>query len=438
MSKSQNSLPHIHWFRSAAPYINAHRGKTFVICFTGEAVQSTEFSAMVNDIALLHSLGIRLVLVHGARPQIDQRLNEHGLVPQYADDLRITDDAALPLIKQAIGETRLEIEARLSMGLINTPMAGSQLRTASGNYVIAKPYGVRNGIDFCHTGEIRRIDHEAISNLLDNGYIVLLSPLGYSSTGEVFNLRYEDIAQATAASLCADKLVLLLEDHALHKNRQPLRQLTLKEVQQLVSQAKQDVRTQYYLQLASQACQAGVARVHLLNRKQDGVMLQEFFTRDGVGTLVTNEKYEELRNASIQDVGGILELIQPLEADGILVRRSREQLELEINRFTVIERDGMIIGCAALYPYIEEKMGELACIVVHADYAGAERGKALFMALESHAQQLGLKQLFALTTHTAHWFREHGFVPTDIQALPMKKRALYNYQRNSKVLLKTL
>lgn len=439
-TKDKGINQHIHWFRNAAPYINAHRGRTFVLLFGGEIAADVRFADLVHDFALLQSLGIKLVLVHGARPQIDAALQQRGIKTPFARDLRVTDSSALPVVTEAVGRLRIEIEARLSMGLINTPMSGSQIRVTSGNFVVAKPVGIHDGIDFCHTGDIRKIDHSAVRVLLDAGHIVLLSPLGYSSTGEVFNLRAEDVATATAAALNADKLILMVSGTGLTDGaKKPVKQLTLPQAEALLHGHRQLTEPlQRNLQSAITACRQGVSRVHLISHDLDGSLLQELYTRDGAGTLITGGKYEDMRNAQIEDVGGILELIKPLEENGALVRRSREQLELEIDRFMLIERDGMIIGCSALYPYPEEKMGELACIAVHPEYDNNGRGSELLEAMQQRARQLGLKRLFVLTTQTTHWFRERGFAEADIDTLPMKRRQLYNYQRNSKVLFKAV
>jgi amino-acid N-acetyltransferase len=433
-------LSHINWFRNAAPYINAHRGRTFVVAFGGEAVQDAGFARLIHDIAMLQSLGVRLVLVHGTRPQIEQRLRARGLAFHYAAGLRVTDADALQEVKEAAGCLRVEIEAQLSMGLANTPMSGARIRVASGNHVIAKPLGVRDGVDYQHTGEVRRIDAEGIRRHLENGEVVLLSPLGYSPTGEVFNLSAEDVATATAIALKADKLIFLTEEPGLRDGRRrPISQMTAEQARTWLNRRRgPPSETAQHLTSAIHACRHGVDRVHLVERAVDGALLLELYTRDGVGTLITGETYERLRRATIDDVGGILELIQPLEADGVLVRRSREQLELEIDRFSVIERDGVVLGCSAFYPFPEESVGELACLAIHPQYRTANRGDRLLEFVEAEARTLDIARLFVLTTRTAHWFRERGFEPGDIKALPLRRRELYNYQRNSKVFIKAL
>jgi amino-acid N-acetyltransferase len=432
-------LPETQWFRNAAPYIHAHRGRTFVIAFTGDAVQGSKFPYFIHDIALLASLGIRLVLVPGARPQIEAALAQRGLSLRYVNGLRVTDDKALPCVKEAVGAVRVEIEALLSMGLPNSPMAGAQIRVASGNFITARPLGVREGIDYRYTGEVRKIDIEAIRQRLDNGAIVLLSPLGYSPTGEVFNLSAEEVATASAIALGADKLIFVSADLPATDSSLLPQELTPAEAEQLLgSTSELPDELAYHLQSAIYACRSRVPRVHIIDQRLDGALLMELFRRDGVGILVTATAFEDTRGATIEDVGGILELIAPLEERGLLVRRSRERLEMEIHHFMVMERDGTIIACAALYPFPEEKIGELACLVVHPDYRQSGRATVLLSIIEKAAKQQGLNYLCVLTTQTAHWFQERGFDPANLEILPENKRALYNYQRNSKVLVKRL
>ncbi|MCU7934350.1 MAG: amino-acid N-acetyltransferase [Candidatus Thiodiazotropha sp. (ex Dulcina madagascariensis)] len=442
MTKPTTKLPDsfVDWFRGSSPYIHAHRGCTFVIAFGGEAVADERFANLVHDIALLHGLGIRLVLVHGARPQIEDRLQTRGVETLFVNGLRITDDAALRCVKEAAGSARVEIEALLSMGLANSPMAGARIRAASGNFVTARPIGVRDGIDYCHTGEVRRVDAVGLEQRLGAGAIAIIPPLGYSPTGEVFNLSAADVAASVAIALGAEKLICLVEAKGLTDSRNRLiPNIVPKEVDALLNRRKQlPTDLVQHLRAAVSACRSGVRRIHLIDRQLDGALLKELFTRDGIGTLITAEPYEETRTARIDDVGGLLGLIEPLEEKGVLVRRSRELLETEINCFTLMERDGMAIACAALYPYPRESMAELACVVVHPDYRRDDRGDRLLTHMESLARQQGIHRLFILTTQTAHWFRERGFVQTGLKDLPMRKRELYNYRRNAKVFIKPL
>ena len=439
MNKHDDNPRFVDWLRQSSPYIHAHRGRTFVVAFGGEAVADAGFANLVHDLALLHGLGIRLVLVHGARPQIEERLKLRRAEITVVNGLRVTDAAALGCVKEAAGAVRVEIEALLSMGLANSPMAGARIRVASGNYVTAKPLGVIDGIDYGLTGEVRRVDAEAIRSRLDAGAIALVPPLGYSPTGEVFNLSAADVARATASALGADKLILLTDDKVSDGRGRLIDSMVPRDVDQLLARRKRlSDREQRVLRNAAAACRAGVKRVHILARQQDGGLLIELFTRDGAGTLVTAEPYETTRTATIDDVGGVLELIAPLESAGVLVPRPREILETEIERFTVVERDGAVIGCAALYPFEAEAMGELACVAVHPAYRGSGRGDALLEHMEGTARAQGLQRLFVLTTRTAHWFRERGFEPAPLDILPRRKRDLYNWRRSSKAFVKAV
>ena len=429
----------VSWFRSSSPYIHAHRGKTFVIVFEGEAIESSGFTDLVHDIALLQGLGIKLVLVHGARPQIETNLKQKGLVSEFSDGLRVTDEKMLAGVKEAAGSVRLQIEALLSQGLANSPMAGTRIRVASGNFVMAKPIGVLDGIDYAHTGEVRRVDSVAINQQLENENIVLISPLGYSPTGEIFNLAANDVGASVATALNADKLIYLTEQKDLKAGRQKNNHLTPAAMENFIRRRKKlSEKTIHCLNNAADACRSGVKRAHMVPRHIDGGLLKELFTRDGTGFLVTAEAYEKIRPAGIDDVTGIIELLSPLEEKGILVKRSRDLLETEIGNFVVVERDGMIIGCAALYQYPKNNAAELACIVIHPDYQSDGKGDMLLAHMENLASNIGLESVFILTTQTMHWFQERGFKRTDISILPKQKRNLYNYQRNSKVAVKTL
>ncbi len=439
MTNNNSNQAFVDWFRDSSPYIHAFRGRTFVVVFGGEIIAEQKFLPLAHDIALLNSLGIRLVLVHGTRPQIEEQLALHNSALKFINGQRITDDLALTCVKQAAGTVRLEIEAMLSMGLASSPMAGAQIRVTSGNFVTAKPTGIINGIDYQHTGQVRRIDHQAISAHLDQDALVLLSPIGYSPTGEAFNLTAIEIAAETAIALHADKLICLTERPGpADMEGILLQQLTLNEARELL--ATQHLSTDFasVMHQLTYACKLGVRRAHMVDRHIDGALLLELFSRDGIGTMITTDIYEGTRQATIDDIGGILELITPLEQHGILVRRSRERLEIEIDEYTVVERDGKIIACAALHPYLDDHVGELACLVVHPDYWRAGYGESLLKYIENRAREQAIRQLFVLTTHAAHWFLERRFETATLGQLPIEKQSIYNYQRNSKVFVKEL
>jgi amino-acid N-acetyltransferase len=430
----------IDWFQSVAPYIHAFRGKIFVIGFGGEVVADGRFFDLTHDLNLLAALGVQLVLVHGARPQIETRLKELGHKSRFHDGLRVTDDVALGVAKEASGRLRVEIEALLSMGLPNSPMAGADIRVASGNFITAKPIGVLSGTDLMHTGEVRKVDATAIRRRLADNELVLLSPLGYSPTGEVFNVALEDVAASTAMALGAEKLIFMMDTPGVTGRRSELlREITVKQAKARIARAgaaHTDVGV--YLPAAVRACEGGVKRAHLISGHIDDALLLELFTHKGVGTLLTPDPIETLRSARPDDIGGILQLIEPLEAEGTLVKRNRSLLESEINRFIVLEHDRMVIACAALYPFPEERAGELAGLAVRGDFRNQGAGERLVQEIENRARRMKLKKLVVLTTRAEQWFVERGFIESDVDALPAPKRELYNYRRRSVVLVKRL
>jgi amino-acid N-acetyltransferase len=323
------------------------------------------------------------------------------------------------------------------MGLPNSPMAGADIRVASGNFITAKPLGVLNGVDYMHTGEVRKIDASAINKRLQDNELVLLSPVGYSPTGEVFNLALEDVAGSTAIALGAEKMIFIMDAVGVTGKRgELLRELTVQQAHQRIARGATTGDARFYLPWAVRACQQGVKRVHLISGHIDDALLLELFTHKGVGTLITPDPIETLRTARLSDIGGILALIEPLEGDGTLVKRSRSLLEREINRFVIVEHDGIVVACAALYPFADERAGELACLAVRPDFRNQGAGDRLLSDVEARARRLKLKRLFVLTTRAEHWFVERGFTETGIEDLPAPKRALYNFQRRSVVLVK--
>lgn len=429
----------LHGFRHSSPYINAHRGRTVVLTLGGEAIADPNFINIIHDITLLSSLGVRLVVSFGARPQIQQRLEAAGETSQVVQGLRVTTEKQLPLVLEAIGALRAHLESQLSMGLVNSPMHNARIRVSGGNFVTAKPVGVLAGVDYGYTGRVRRVDVNGIESLLALSHIVLLPPQGYSPTGDAFNLSHEEVGSQVAAALQAEKLIIYTPHAGVLNNEGKLiRELSVQQARQKLQDPALPLQDIERLRAACEACVKGVSRTHIISFADDGALLEELFTRDGAGTLVSGDTYEQIRPARAEDIGGILELIEPLEAQGILVRRSRELLETEVDRFVVAERDGTIVGCAALYPYPEEQAGELSCFAVDSAYRRGGRGDEILAMVEQLAVTQGIQRLFVLTTQTEHWFRERGFQPSTVQALPGPKLAVYNPKRNSKVFVKAL
>ena len=437
---SKHPTDFTQWFRAAAPYIHSHRGKTFVLHCGGELVSHPVFPGLVHDIALLNSLGVCIVLVYGTRPQIESALKKRGIKPHLVAGLRVTDAETLTVVKEVAGYMSIDIESFFSMGLPNTPMAQARVKITSGNFIVAKPIGIINGTDLRFTGTVRRIDSDLIRNNLQNHEIVLVPPVGYSPTGEVFNLSSVELAQQIAVGLQADKLLFLMTEPGFHDDHgQLIQHLTQEEAEKLLH-GKDLTDGSPYLQLHAGllASKKQVERVHFIDQSKDGGLMQELFSLDGVGTMLTAAPYDELRKATIDDIGGILELIQPLEDSGKLVRRSREKLEPEINDYFVIIRDNAVIGCAAMHVYEEETYAELACLVVDEQHQKMTKGRELLNAIEQSAREQGISRLFTLTTQALHWFIEQGFEEASIDDLPVQKKQLYNYQRNSKVFTKNI
>lgn len=434
--------PLANWFRQSAPYMNAHRDKTMVLMLGGEAIAHANFINIVNDIALLNILGIRIVLVFGARPQINQILNDNGCETQFHKQQRITTDDAFPFIKQAIGQLQHDITAAFSMGLVNTQMHGIKINVVSGNFITAQPMGVHDGIDFCHTGRVRRIDVDALQYQLKQNAITVIPPLGYSVTGESFSLSAEEVATKVAIKLDAHKMIgFCSEKGVLDQRGNLVTEMFANQARERLSELEIEgginSGTAAYLRAAIKSSKAGIPRCHLVSYKEDGSLLQELFSRDGAGTQIVVESAEQTRTADIQDIAGITSLIQPLIEQGMLVDRSKEQLLKDISHYTVVERDGTIIGCASLYCFAGN-IAEMASVATHPEYRRSSRGDLLVKEIERQAKNQGIKQLFVLTTHSIHWFRERGFNPVDLEQLPIEKQALYNLQRKSKILMKTL
>ncbi len=433
-----NNLNFVEWLRAVAPYIHAFRGKTFVVAFPGELVRAGALPVLAHDLSLIHALGIKVVIVHGSRPQIEEQLKLRKIVSTYYKGKRLTDQIALECVKEASGELRLDIEAAFSQGLPNTPMANSAIRLISGNFVTARPIGILNGIDYEHTGIAHKIAFASIHSILNNGELILLSPLGYSATGEVFNLTMEDVALKTAISLKADKLIFLTENKILtNESNIEIREIFSNKASE-ISNLPIPPESRLYFDSAINASKEGVKRSHIIPFNVDGSLLLEIFTHSGIGTMITSENLESLRDATTDDVPSILRLIEPLEIDGTLVKRGRELIEREAENFSVIEHDGVIFGCAALYPFPKEKMFELACLTVNPKSQGQGEGERLLKHLENKGRKLGYKKIFVLTTRATHWFLKRGFINAVFDELPQNRQNMYNWQRKSQVLIKKL
>ncbi|MEW6693478.1 MAG: amino-acid N-acetyltransferase [Pseudomonadota bacterium] len=439
----------VPWFRSVAPYIHKFRNQTFVVGVPGEAIAAGKLPNLVQDLALIQSMGVRIVLVHGFRPQVNEQLRAKGHEARYHNGIRITDPVTLDCAQEAAGQLRYEIEAAFSMGLPNTPMAGATVRVISGNFITARPVGIVDGIDFQHSGLVRKVDAVGIVRALDMGALVLLSPFGFSPTGEAFNLSMEEVATSVAVALQADKLIFVTEIPGIRvrpfdppTDDNPIdTELPLADAERILADGpppQHPTDPGFYLQYCVRACKGGVERSHIIPFAVDGSLLLEVYVHDGIGTMVVDEKLESLREATADDVGGILQLIEPFEKDGTLVKRSRTEIERDIANYTIIEHDGVIFGCAALYPYPEARTGEMASLTVSPQAQGQGDGEKLLKRIEQRARLMGLESIFVLTTRTMHWFLKRGFQPVSPDWLPEARKRKYNWDRRSQVLVKRL
>lgn len=434
-----DSSRYARWFRASTPYISKHQGKTFVVMLGGDAVAHDNLVNIIHDLALLSVLGVRVVLVHGARPQIDAALDAAGVESRHVRHRRITDGAAIDIVRATVGTVRSAIEGWFSTGIPNTPLHKARIRVLSGNLVAAKSLGIIDGVDHEFTGRARRIDTEGIAALLATGSLVLISPLGYSPSGQMFSLSAEELAADVAATICADKLIMLDRCGRLSEEHPRSTELTPSSAETLLGAGSLDPVTHQRGDELVRAVRAGVPRAHLVSYADDGALLEELFTARGSGTQISEERFHEIRPAVLDDVAGIAELIRPLEHDGALVPRPRERLEQDIHHFLVAEIDGIIVGCCAVFPVPEEDMAQLACLATHPAYrARGEEGLGdrLLRRAEAQAGEAGIGRLYALTTQARDWFLERGFSDARVEDLPRGQG--YNPERGSRVVLKRL
>ena len=500
LDRSQYGL-FVQFFRQASPYIEGHRGRTFVIAIPGEVVDKKEvLYTLLEDVALLHGLGVKLVLVVGARVQINEAIRAKGIEPRYVGGYRVTDDVAMRAAVAAAGAARMEVEARLSKGPTVTmlrrherssaamslgrdlsPNYAPGLTTVSGNYVAAKRKGVVNGIDYQHTGVVRFVQRDAVKYQLDIGNVILLSNLGYSTSGEVLNCDTYTVAVRAAIDLEADKLIISTVDDSQSLKDLPA-WLPLREAESLLQKwaaaadeknphsiiksavsmvprsgglpAAPELDFDHWYELglplpllsAYTVCRAGVKRAHIIDANQDGSLVLELYSRDGVGTMVSTDFYEGIRPATPSDLSGIEDLLAPLVEKGVLVARSQDELAEEIPYFTVLERESKILACATVKPLgvnVEGKsVAELAAFCVHPDYRGGGKGDSLLEYLERHAKTKGIDRLILLTTRTADWFEQRGFSYAgkahSSDLLPDDRRDRINPARNSQLYTKIL
>lgn len=431
-------------FRMSSPYIHAHSGRVFVVHLPGSLLSTNEdlFGSIMQDIALMRIVGIKLVLVLGPRYQIEQRLRLEKVGSKFVDGTRVTDESALKIVKESAGSMLFEVEGMLSRGVVNMP-SSSRISTVSGSFYTAQPVGVIDGNDYGYTGRVRKVDVESIERRLEQGDIVVLRNLGYSATGQLFNCQSEEVAGACAAALQAEKLIFLTDGESIYDKRigKPIPNMTLSTASTFMETRKNSLPSHFRLALkvSVDALNQGVTRAHLLNRRINGVLLMEVFHRDGVGLMISRDLYEGIRSARVGDVPGIEAIITPLEDQGILVKREKSAIEQSIDKFIVIERDGMIIACLSLIVMPDDKeVAELACLAVHPDYRKLGKGDALLGFTERYAFSQGIREIFILSTVSFQWFLERGFKEQSKEHLPKSRQLKYDSRRKSKIFVKAL
>ena len=437
----QSSAAFVADFRQAAPYIHYLSGKTIVLAVSSHVLLADKLASLAKDIQLLASLGVRLVLVHGTRQYLNNMMHAAGETLSYHRGWRITDEATLQQVKQACGMVRFDIEAALSSSPAQMPDRNQRrLRVASGNFLLAKPLGVLDGIDMGYTGRIRKVDAEAIQQRLNEGCLVLVSPLGQSLSGKSFNLGLDDAAQALAVTLKAEKLVFLAsEDGVRSTDGALLSQLTAAEAQALLDNNAHSADMSRMLKAAIYVLENGVRRAHILSGLNDGSLIAELFTRQGSGTALAQSSFMRIRAADNHDIGDIIDLIAPLESAGILLPRNREYLENHIHEFSVLEHDCHVYGCVALKVFEQQHTGELACLVVSPDAQDGGYGELLLDYVLKQAKARGVHTLFALSTNTGDWFDERGFETAELSELPPARQEQYlQNKRRSKIYRRSL
>jgi len=419
--------------RGILRYIPRFREKTFVIAVDGAIVTDDNFPNLLLDIAVLRSLNIRTVLVHGAALQIASLAAERGMTPSNLDGAGITDAATLQISLTAANRLTHEILEGLS---------ANDLRAASTNAVIAHPLGIVGGVDHQFTGKVERIDTEMLQGLLQQGIVPVVPPLGFDGDGKTFRVNSDAIAFSLATQLRAVKLVYITSSDGLFRQDRLLRQVAVGELQAMLQQHPSELRpeTLYKARYAVAACEHGVPRVHIINGKVDEALLAEVFSNEGIGTLVYANEYTQIRRALKKDIGVLFNLTKAPMAASELVKRSRAGIERQVSDYYLFEIDRNPVGCVALHVYPEQNKGELAFLFVNPSHENQGIGSKLVQYVESRARELGLAELFTLSTQAFTWFQNKaGFVEASPDDLPPIRRERYDASgRNSKVLIKRL
>ena len=419
--------------RGMLQYVPRFREKVFVVAIDGAVITNETFGNILLDIAVLRSLNIRVVIVHGASAMIRHLAEAQGVKPSDLDGAGVTDEPTLKLALTASNRLTHEILEGLS---------ANDLRAVSSNAIIAHPMGILQGVDHLFTGKVERVDVDFFQNLLSQGIIPVIPPLGFDGDGKTYRVNSDHMAVAVAEALKAIKLLYITTAEGLYHKGELIRQMLASDLEQILAQKKPDLPADLHSKAvhAVAACRAGIPRVHIINGLVDEGLLAEVFSNEGIGTLVYANEYQQVRRAMKKDVRAIMQLTKNAVAAEELVKRTRAVIEKQLNDYYIFETDKNPVACVALHVYPEQRKGELACLYVNASHENQGIGRKLLQFVETKAHEMGLTELFALSTQAFTYFSSKGgFVEGTPDDLPPGRREKYDQSgRNSKVLKKTL
>jgi amino-acid N-acetyltransferase len=419
--------------RGILQYIPQFREKTFILAIDGAIVTDENFATLLLDVAVLRSLNIRVVLVHGASAQIKLLGEEQNVKTSDLDGAGITDANTLKLALTAANRLTHEILEGLS---------ANDLRAASTNVIIAHPMGIIQGVDHLFTGKVERVDTELLHSLLAQGVVPVIPPLGFDGDGKTYRVNSDGVAVAVAEALKAIKLIFITSQDGLIYNGQLVRQMLVAELEKLLQQNSAGFAPELLskAQHAAAACKAGIPRVHVINGKVDEGLLAEVFSNDGIGTLIYANEYQQIRPAKKKDVRAIQLLTKSAVESDELVKRTRAVIEKSLTDYFIFEIDKNPVACVALHVYPEQKKGELACLYVSASHENQGIGRKLIQFVENKAREMSLSELLTLSTQAFTYFQSKGgFGEGTPDDLPPARREKYEQSgRNSKVLVKKL
>jgi amino-acid N-acetyltransferase len=417
-------------------YQSRFDGKTIVLKIDYPILSAPHFPQFLKDMAMLRATGIEIILVPGAREWIDAVLKEYDIESEYVDGIRIATQDSIPFIRMAA----FDVADRLM-----TLLTAFQANAVIGNFVRARGIGVVAGVDFQNSGRVEKILKDPLQQILDQGMIPIFPSIGWNAAGKPYNLASDEIALAVAEALQAEKLFFVTDTDGFTEDRFRLppglvtnsdgkvARLSLEEAQEVLNlnAGKSDLDLKY-LDLALTACRKGTERAHLVDGRMEGAILREIFSNLGVGTMIYGTDYEPIRPMKPDDIGGVLRLMEPLIEEGILIKRTEDELMERQGDFVVYSIDDAVLACAALHDY-GEGQGEIAAIATNPMYSHLSMGRKVLSYLIEKAAGAGMTRVFALTTRTVDWFEQLGFVEAPLESLPAKKRDAYNHARKSRI-----